>query len=142
MEFAVGNIRDIQWGSAPFGNVRIPDEKKAIVQALTESYLNRGPDDSFDDFIEGKGRGLVFLLQYAPISRLLIVSLTSHIGPPGVGKTLTAEAIAESHKTPLYGVSLLLPHPFQHLLTQSDCCWRVRYRIRESGGSPVQCVQG
>ena len=67
MEFAVANIRDIQWSSAPFDNVRIPDEKKAIVQALTESYLNRGPNDSFDDFIEGKGRGLVFLLQYAPI---------------------------------------------------------------------------
>ncbi|KAF2174657.1 P-loop containing nucleoside triphosphate hydrolase protein [Zopfia rhizophila CBS 207.26] len=89
LEFAVANICDIQWSSAPFDNVRIPDEKKAIVQALTESYLNRDPDDSFDDFIEGKGRGLVFLLH----------------GPPGVGKTLTAEAIAESHKTPLYAIA-------------------------------------
>ncbi|KAF2193617.1 P-loop containing nucleoside triphosphate hydrolase protein [Zopfia rhizophila CBS 207.26] len=89
LEFAVANIRNIQWSSAPFDNVRIPDEKKAIVQALTESYLIRGPDDSFDDFIEGKGRGLVFLLH----------------GRPGVGKTLTAEAIAESHKTPLYAIA-------------------------------------
>jgi len=72
VEFAIANTRDIQWASAPFDNLRIPDDKKEIIQGLTESHLNRGTNDSFDDFIEGKGRGLIFLLQYAFISRLLI----------------------------------------------------------------------
>ena len=43
----------------------------------------------FDDFVKGKGKGLVGLL----------------FGPPGSGKTLTAEAIAETAKMPLYAVS-------------------------------------
>jgi SpoVK/Ycf46/Vps4 family AAA+-type ATPase len=44
---------------------------------------------SFDDFVKGKGRGLIGLF----------------FGPPGAGKTLTAEAIAETAHMPLYAVS-------------------------------------
>lgn len=44
---------------------------------------------TFDDFVKGKGKGLIGLL----------------FGPPGSGKTLTAEAIAETAKMPLYSVS-------------------------------------
>ena len=40
----------------------------------------------FDDFIAGKGQGMVLLLS----------------GPPGVGKTFTAESIAEHLRRPLY----------------------------------------
>ncbi|OCK72941.1 P-loop containing nucleoside triphosphate hydrolase protein [Lepidopterella palustris CBS 459.81] len=40
----------------------------------------------FDDVIAGKGQGLIFLLY----------------GPPGVGKTLTAEAISDFQRRPLY----------------------------------------
>jgi SpoVK/Ycf46/Vps4 family AAA+-type ATPase len=47
-----------------------------------------GPN-SFDDIVSGKGRGLVGLLS----------------GNPGVGKTLTAEVIAEATKRPLYMLS-------------------------------------
>lgn len=43
----------------------------------------------FDDVIEGKGRGIIILL----------------CGPPGVGKTLTAESVAEEMKVPLYMMS-------------------------------------
>lgn len=46
-------------------------------------------DDSFDDFVSGKGRGLVVLLH----------------GSPGVGKTLTAEAVSEHLRMPLYSIS-------------------------------------
>lgn len=45
--------------------------------------------DKFDDIVEGKGQGLVCLLH----------------GPPGVGKALTAECVAEYVKRPLYMVS-------------------------------------
>lgn len=43
----------------------------------------------FDDFVMDKGKGLVMLL----------------CGSPGVGKTYTAEAIAEMAKVPLYMIS-------------------------------------
>jgi SpoVK/Ycf46/Vps4 family AAA+-type ATPase len=43
----------------------------------------------FDDFVKGKGKGLIGLF----------------FGPPGSGKTLTAEAIAETAKPSLYAVS-------------------------------------
>lgn len=44
---------------------------------------------SFDDVVAGKGRGIILLL----------------CGPPGVGKTLTAESVAEEMKVPLYMMS-------------------------------------
>lgn len=43
----------------------------------------------FDDFIAGKGQGLVACLH----------------GPPGSGKTMTAESVAEYTKSPLYLIS-------------------------------------
>ncbi|KAK3935966.1 P-loop containing nucleoside triphosphate hydrolase protein, partial [Diplogelasinospora grovesii] len=58
----------------------------------------------FKDFVQGKGRGINFLLH----------------GPPGVGKTLTAEVLAESSRIPLYivGVSAYCYSP----LTQIGPC--------------------
>lgn len=46
-------------------------------------------DISFDDFITGKGQGLVVLLA----------------GPTGVGKTLTAESLSEHFKIPLFSLN-------------------------------------
>jgi AAA+ superfamily predicted ATPase len=45
--------------------------------------------DNFDDVVRGKGRGIILQLS----------------GPPGVGKTLTAESVAEVMKVPLYAMS-------------------------------------
>ncbi|XTI91414.1 hypothetical protein V2W45_1333377 [Cenococcum geophilum] len=89
LEFTIANISDIKWGSSLFNNVRIPNEKKVTIWALTKSYLNWGSDDFFDDFMQGKGRGLVLLLY----------------GLPSVGKTIIAKAIAESLKTLLYVIA-------------------------------------
>ena len=47
--------------------------------------LNTG-NAMFDDFVRGKGQGLVINL----------------FGPPGVGKTLSAEATSEHLQRPLY----------------------------------------
>ncbi|KAF2726605.1 P-loop containing nucleoside triphosphate hydrolase protein, partial [Polyplosphaeria fusca] len=85
LEFAVANISDIKWNPSSYDRLQIPDAKKHAVRALTETYLHRRPDYTYD-FVDGKGQGGVLLLH----------------GPLGVGKTLTAEVISECLKRPLY----------------------------------------
>ena len=78
--FTVDKITDIQWQTDAFDNLVLPKEQKDLIKALVETH--HGSDNSqdrFDDFIVGKGRGLVINL----------------FGPPGVGKTLSAEATSE-----------------------------------------------
>ena len=65
----------------------MPPRQKDLLRRLVESH---GENNSgFDDMISGKGKGLVGLL----------------LGPPGVGKTLTAEAVAEISELPLFVMS-------------------------------------
>ena len=54
-----------------------------LLQSLVEAH---NADLGFDDFVQGKGHGLVINLY----------------GPPGVGKTLSAEATSEHVRRPLY----------------------------------------
>jgi ATP-dependent Lon protease len=78
--FAVDRLSEIQWQADAFDNLVLPKEQKDLIKALVET--NEGSNrtqNSFDDFIRGKGRGLIINL----------------FGPPGVGKTLSAEATSE-----------------------------------------------
>ncbi|KAK7046702.1 AAA family ATPase [Favolaschia claudopus] len=84
----IENYSDIVWNEASFDRLVLPDASKSLIRALVSSHL-RVEDDKFDDIIKGKGRGLVTVLH----------------GSPGVGKTLTAECIAEHTRRPLYVVS-------------------------------------
>jgi hypothetical protein len=63
-EFAVADITDIEWSSAPFDCLAIPEEQKKMVLALAGARLEKDADIAFDDFVVGKGRGLNVLLQY------------------------------------------------------------------------------
>jgi hypothetical protein len=105
VEFAVAHIRDIIWDPSPFENLVLSDKQKNIIRALAESQKIE-TDKPFDDFIKGKGQGLVILLQYD--FYILFLHLNSadafRSGPAGVGKTLTAEGISEFLKRPLYAV--------------------------------------
>ncbi|KAF2817568.1 P-loop containing nucleoside triphosphate hydrolase protein [Mytilinidion resinicola] len=85
-EFPVANIKDIRWDTLAFESLAIPEQKKEMLQALVEGHQSESGHVKFDDVISGKGQGLVLLLH----------------GLPGVGKTLTAEGIAEFQKRPLY----------------------------------------
>jgi len=85
LELDVEKVSDIVWDEDAFTNLVIPQDRKILLQSLVEAH-NIGAD--FDDFIKGKGRGLVINL----------------FGPPGVGKTFTAEATSEYVKKPLYVV--------------------------------------
>lgn len=77
MVFAVRNVSTFEWSNEPFENLVIPPKHKQAVRLLVEAH-NIG-NTGFDDFVKGKGRGVVINL----------------FGNPGVGKSLTAEATCE-----------------------------------------------
>jgi len=65
VEFAVADIKDIEWSSSLFDCLVLPDDHKEVITALAEARTGRVPSVPFDDFVAGKGRGLNVLLQYA-----------------------------------------------------------------------------
>ncbi|KAK8238708.1 P-loop containing nucleoside triphosphate hydrolase protein [Phyllosticta capitalensis] len=85
--FSVDNVSDIEWNDAIFDSLVMEKSLKEVIYKLVVAH-SKGAS-TFDDFVKGKGKGLIGLL----------------FGPPGSGKTLTAEAIAETAKMPLYSVS-------------------------------------
>jgi hypothetical protein len=91
LELFVDNVSEIQWNTACFDQLVLDPAPKRTVQALVTMHARRGQDENgaFDDIVKGKGQGLVMVLH----------------GPPGVGKTLTAECVSESVRRPLYMVS-------------------------------------
>lgn len=81
----VHGLSDVEFNEQAFESLVMPPKRKRLIEALVSSHDHmKSPD-----IIAGKGEGSIFLLH----------------GPPGVGKTLTAEAIAEMMHRPLYVVS-------------------------------------
>ncbi|KIV83242.1 hypothetical protein, variant [Exophiala sideris] len=85
--FYVDQIEPIKFAENAFTSLVIPSQEKQLIRAFVQSQVKY--KDDFDDVIAGKGRGMIMLLA----------------GPPGVGKTLTAESVAETLKVPLYMMS-------------------------------------
>lgn len=83
----VNAVQDISFNSKAFDSLVLPANQKELILGFTETQQSYR--SQFDDVIEGKGRGIILLL----------------CGPPGVGKTLTAESVAEEMKVPLYMMS-------------------------------------
>lgn len=81
----VDDIRSIAWRDDAFDKLVLDPSKKNLVKSLVEFH-----GSSFEDVIDGKGGGCIFLLH----------------GEPGQGKTLTAEAVAELLHRPLYSISV------------------------------------
>lgn len=88
-EFLISRLAPIQWTSESFSHLVIPDAYRRIVKALVTVHSGRLKDQLMIDVVAGKGNGLVMCFH----------------GSPGTGKTLTAEAIAEHLRRPLYVVS-------------------------------------
>jgi len=85
--FYIDNIKPIKFNENAFASLVLPEDQKELILSFAESQaINQA---IFDDVISGKGRGHITLLS----------------GPPGVGKTLTAESVAEHMKAPLYMMS-------------------------------------
>ncbi|KAF2707975.1 P-loop containing nucleoside triphosphate hydrolase protein [Pleomassaria siparia CBS 279.74] len=87
LNFFINCVTEIEWQSNAFDRLVLPKNQKELILGFTESQ--RKYRETFDDVIEGKGRGMIILL----------------CGPPGVGKTLTAESVSEEMKVPLYVMS-------------------------------------
>ncbi|KAK6365423.1 hypothetical protein LTR64_008792 [Lithohypha guttulata] len=87
-EFVVNHIHPVQWPSDSFEQVAIPDDIKTTLLSLTQEYFTSprgGPAAEIGTVRRG--------------NRILL-----H-GPPGVGKTLTAQALALHYRRPLYSIS-------------------------------------
>ncbi|KIW14393.1 hypothetical protein PV08_07175 [Exophiala spinifera] len=85
--FHVDQIEPIKFADNAFASLVLPSEQKSLIRAFVECQVRHKND--FDDIIAGKGRGMIMLLA----------------GPPGVGKTLTSESVAEDMRVPLYCMS-------------------------------------
>lgn len=83
----------------PLDSLQLPDKHKVMIQSAVFGHLEKKKvrrratllNSEFldQDIIHGKGRGLAVLLH----------------GPPGVGKTATAEAVAHFYKKPLFPIT-------------------------------------
>jgi hypothetical protein len=60
----VADIKDIEWSNSLFNCLSIPDDQRDAIMALAETHIGEAQNVPFDDFVAGKGRGLVILLQY------------------------------------------------------------------------------
>ena len=92
VEFNVDHVHTFTWNDEPFENLVLARDQKSLIKSLVEAHIastsseagkgqgqGQGERRVFDDFVEGKGRGLVINL----------------FGNPGVGKSLTSEATSE-----------------------------------------------
>ncbi|KAI0424044.1 P-loop containing nucleoside triphosphate hydrolase protein [Xylaria sp. FL1042] len=87
--FAVSKLKEVIWDEKMIELLVLKENRKDFIRALVRYHGQKSEEGGFDDFVRDKGKGLVGLLA----------------GPPGVGKTLTAEAVAEIARRPLYIVS-------------------------------------
>jgi len=96
LDFFVEQVAEIEWNTDAFDKLTLPADQKELILAFSESQLQ---GSSFDDVVSGKGKGIICLLS----------------GPPGVGKTLTAEALSEHLRVPLHTLSSgdLGSHPWE-----------------------------
>lgn len=87
LEFYVDHVEEVVFDEGAFDSLVLPPGHKSLVLALAQSQVNH--KERFDDVVSGKGKGVIMLLS----------------GGPGIGKTLTAEAVAEHMRRPLYAMS-------------------------------------
>lgn len=87
LSFLVESVSEIVFNSQAFDSLVLPENQKELILAFAESQVKY--KENFDDVISGKGKGIIMLLS----------------GGPGIGKTLTAESVAENMKVPLYMMS-------------------------------------
>lgn len=84
-EMKLDGLKKVEFRKDAIDKLVLDPETKKLILALVKN--NAG---GFTDLVDGKGGGTIFLLH----------------GTPGTGKTLTAEAVAETLERPLYTMSV------------------------------------
>jgi len=87
VQMSIPFLTEVEWNDVAFEKLVIDDNRRKLIYGLVKAH--RHEKGGLDDIVQNKGRGLVGLLA----------------GSPGVGKTLTAEAVAEVTRRPLYVVT-------------------------------------
>ncbi|EHK21937.1 uncharacterized protein TRIVIDRAFT_151519, partial [Trichoderma virens Gv29-8] len=98
-KFVQVDVRDVSFPELKdkdraFDSLQISTEHKTLIQSLVYSHFKKRVNESSveiatQDLIRGKGKGIVILL----------------FGVPGVGKTATAEAVAQKFEKPLFPIT-------------------------------------
>ncbi|KAK4207818.1 member of AAA-ATPase family [Rhypophila decipiens] len=124
--FDVNDLSEPHWDPTPYEKLVLPGgikEKELILGFSSHRASSNSRASKFDDFVAQKGKGIIILL----------------CGPPGVGKTLTAEAVAEKSHTPLYVLSAsdlgTNPAKVDSALTEAlECCqmWNAALLLDEA----------
>ncbi|KAK4185255.1 P-loop containing nucleoside triphosphate hydrolase protein [Podospora australis] len=92
-DFVLGtldNLQEIGWEAEVMDRLVLDVEEKRMLQGLVEQHHTRDKTGHRGDLFKGKGEELIILLH----------------GPPGVGKTLTAEMLAETVQRSLMALSV------------------------------------
>ncbi|KAI0965292.1 hypothetical protein F4678DRAFT_476688 [Xylaria arbuscula] len=92
----IADLSEVKFPNS-FDDLMLPDRHKSAIQALVQVHENAvtrteggsSTVGSSIDLVQGKGAGLILLLH----------------GEPGVGKTSTAECVADSTKRPLFPIT-------------------------------------
>ena len=80
------DLKEIEFYDDVFDKIVMKEDKKSILNVLIKNY----DSNQSTNLIKNKGKNLIFLLH----------------GPPGVGKTLTAEATSDLLRKPLYNINI------------------------------------
>ncbi|PTB62175.1 hypothetical protein BBK36DRAFT_1163220 [Trichoderma citrinoviride] len=98
-KFVQIDVRDVSFPELKdkdraFDSLQVSSEHKTLIQSLVYSHFKKRVNEgsveiATQDLIRGKGKGIVILL----------------FGVPGVGKTATAEAVAQKFEKPLFPIT-------------------------------------
>lgn len=113
-------IKEIPREESNFEKLVLPKGHKEIVQALVETHFPKDKEKDSKkevrnniDLVRGKGKGLIILLH----------------GAPGVGKTSTAETVAEYTGRPLFAITCGdIGETAKDVETNLDRCFQMAHR--------------